>query len=43
MYENNPLDSKLCDMPVHLEAISMSAEFFDTLGLIICGYNPISN
>ena len=29
-------------MPAALEGLSMSAEYFDTLGLVICGYNPES-
>ncbi len=32
-------DQEMGNIPVPLVGPSMSAEFFDTLGLIICGYN----
>ena len=43
MFEKNyPLESELRLMPAPLEGPSMSAEYFDTLGLIICGFNSKS-
>jgi hypothetical protein len=32
----------ITEMPVVLEGLSMSAEYLDSLGLIICGFNPQS-
>lgn len=40
MYELKQSDKKLNYMLSLLEGPSMSAEFFDTLGLVICGLNP---
>lgn len=39
MLENESIDKALCQMIDPLEGPSMSAEYFDTLGLIICGLN----
>lgn len=43
MYELSQSDKKLNSMQTPLEGPSMSAEFFDTLGLVICGLNPTTN
>jgi len=43
MYKLEKNDVGLSNIPVQLVGPSISAEFFDSLGLIISGLNPISN
>jgi hypothetical protein len=40
MYQTK--DQLLKNIPVALIELSMSAEHFDTVGLIICGINPLN-